>query len=149
MLFRSSAVVTAICTTPGAITAAAGTVRHLVSPVSGLSSVVNPNAATPGAEAETDASCRNRLKAAAAASSVSSMDAIRTAVLSVPNVTSCIVLENNGDAADARGIPGHSICVLFANISILLLTLLKPDDNMYKTLLIMNIINMLINKGVL
>ena len=111
---NGSAVVTAICTTPGAITAAAGTVRHLVSPVSGLSSVVNPNAANPGAEAETDASCRNRLKAAAAASSVSSLDAIRTGVLSVPNVTSCIVLENTGDAADARGIPGHSICVLFA-----------------------------------
>ena len=111
---NGSAVVMAICTTPGAITAAAGTVRHLVSPVSGLSSVVNPNPANPGAEAETDASCRNRLKAAAAASSVSSLDAIRSGVLSVPNVTSCIVLENNEDAADARGIPGHSICVLFA-----------------------------------
>ena len=111
---NGQAIVTAICTTPGAIPAAAGTVRQLVSPVSGLSSVVNAAAATPGTEAETDASCRNRLKAAAAASAVGSLDAIRAGVLSVPNVNACTIIENNGDTEDGRGIPGHSICVLFA-----------------------------------
>ena len=111
---NGQAIVTAICTTPGAISAAAGTVRQLISPVSGLSSVVNAAAATPGTEAETDASCRNRLKAAAAASAVGSLDAIRAGVLSVPNVNACTILENNGDTEDERGIPGHSICVLFA-----------------------------------
>ncbi|MBQ6506506.1 MAG: baseplate J/gp47 family protein [Clostridia bacterium] len=111
---NGQAIVTAICTTPGAIPAAAGTVRQLVSPISGLSSVVNAAAATPGTEAETDASCRNRLKAAAAASAIGSLDAIRYGVLSVPNVNACTIIENNGDTEDERGIPGHSICVLFA-----------------------------------
>ena len=40
-------------------------------------------------------------------------NAIRNGVLSVPGVSDCAVLENTGDAADDRGIPAHSICVLF------------------------------------
>lgn len=109
-----TALVTAVCTSPGAVSAPAGSVRHLVSPVSGLSSAVNPSAAVPGAEAETDASCRARLLAAAAAPAMTTLDAIRRAVLSVPGVTACSVLENDTDSTDARGLPAHSICVLFA-----------------------------------
>ena len=102
----------AICTTPGAVTAAAGSVHKLVTPVAGLASVVNRNAATAGLEAETDASCRNRLRNAASAPAVSTAEALRGAILGVKNVSSCVVYENNTDAADAHGIPAHSICVM-------------------------------------
>ena len=33
-------------------------------------------------------------------------------MLSVPNVASCAVYENDTDSQDARGIPGHSVCVV-------------------------------------
>ena len=111
---EGKALVTAVCSTPGAISAPAGTVRRLVSPVSGLASAVNPAPAVPGTEAETDASCRNRLRAAAAAPSLGTLDAIRQGVLSVAGVTACEVLENDSEETDSRGIPPHSICVLFA-----------------------------------
>ena len=110
---NGTALVSAVCTTPGAVSAPAGTVQHLVSPVSGLTSAVNALPATPGTEAETDASCRNRLRAAASAPALGTLDAIRNGVLSVSGVSDCVVLENTGDAADDRGIPAHSICVLF------------------------------------
>ena len=109
---NGTALVRAVCTTPGAVSAPAGSVRHLVSPVSGLASVVNETAATPGTEAETDASCRNRLRLAAAAPSMATIDAIRSAVLAVPNVTACTVYENGTDATDDRGIPAHAISVV-------------------------------------
>ena len=105
---------TAVCETPGAVSAPAGSVSRLVSPIPGLYSAVNPAAATPGTAAETDASCRNRLRLAAAAPSVSTPDAIRSAVLAVPNVTHCVVYENDTEAADARGLPAHTICVCVA-----------------------------------
>ena len=107
-----SATVEAICATAGAISAPVGSVHRLVSPVAGLTSVVNNTAATPGQDAETDASCRARLRLASAAPAVSTLEALRSAVLSVPKVTSCLVYENNTDATDARGIPAHAVCVV-------------------------------------
>ena len=109
---NGSATVEAICTTPGAVSAAAGSVCRLVSPVPGLASAVNGSAATPGQDAESDASCRRRLRLAAAAPEVSPLEALRSALLSIPKVASCLVYENSDDAADDRGIPGHSLCVV-------------------------------------
>ena len=107
-----SATVRASCTTPGAVAAPPGSVCRLVSPVAGLTSVVNETAAVPGVEAESDASCRNRLRLAAAAPAVSTLEALSSAVRSVPRVTSCAVYENDTDSTDARGIPSHSVCVV-------------------------------------
>lgn len=106
--------VLAVCATPGAISAPAGSVRHLVSPVPGLSAVVNPSAATPGTEAETDASCRARLRQAATAPALTPLEAIRDAVASVPGVLACAVYENDTEETDAKGIPPHAICVVIA-----------------------------------
>lgn len=108
------ALVTAVCATPGAVAAPAGSIRRLVSPIPGLFSAVNAAAAVPGTEAETDASCRRRMRIAAAGTGVGTLEAIRSAVLSVPNVSACKICENDGDETDARGIPGHSLCVLFS-----------------------------------
>ena len=111
---EGTALVTAVCETPGAVSAPAGSVRRLVSPVSGLSSAVNPQPAVPGTEAETDASCRARYFAAASAPSVGQLEAVRAAVASVPNVAACAVYENDTDETDARGIPPHSVCAVIS-----------------------------------
>lgn len=111
---EGTVLVSAVCETPGAVSAPAGSVRRLVSPVSGLTSAVNPDPAVPGTEAETDASCRARYFAAASAPSVGHLEALRDAVASVPNVAACAVYENDGDAADAKGIPPHSVCAVIA-----------------------------------
>ena len=109
---EGTATVEAICQDAGAISAPAGAIHRLVSPVSGLASAVNPAAATAGLDAETDASCRNRLRLAAAAPAVSTLEAMRSALLAVANVQSCAVYENATDAADDRGIPAHAICAV-------------------------------------
>ncbi len=107
-----SRTVQAVCSDAGAISAPAGSVHRLVSPVAGLTSVVNSAAATPGQEAESDVSCRSRLREAGAAPSVTTLASLRSAVLAVPNVTACTVYENDSSSTDARGIPAHSICVV-------------------------------------
>ncbi len=111
---EGTVVVEAVCGTPGAITAAAGAVHRLVSPVAGLNSVVNRTAATPGREAESDASCRKRLRLAAAAPEMSTSEGLKTSLRAVQGVISCEVYENDTDETDEHGIPGHSICVVTA-----------------------------------
>ena len=109
-----TALVSALCETPGAISAPAGSVSRLVAPVAGLFSAVNQAAAAPGTEAETDASCRRRLGLAAASAAVDTMDAIRAAVLAVENVTACVIYENDTEETDEHGLPPHSISVVFS-----------------------------------
>ena len=107
-----SATVEAICSTPGAVTAPIGSVHQLISPVAGLSYAVNSAAATPGREAESDASCRSRLKLAAAAPAVTTLDALKSAIAAVPNVQSSAIYVNDSESTDSRGIPPHSLCVV-------------------------------------
>ncbi len=102
----------ATCETPGAISAPAGSICYLVNEVEDLVSAVNENAATPGVDAETDASARHRMRLATTASSISSMEALRNDVLSLQYALDCKIYENDGDATDIRGIPGHSICLV-------------------------------------
>ena len=107
-----AASVQAVCVTPGAISAPAGSIRRLVAPVAGLASMVSTADAVPGVDAESDASCRNRMRLAAAAPAVSTLEALRSAVLGVKGVASCAVYENDTESADSRGIPAHSICIV-------------------------------------
>ncbi len=104
--------VRASCETPGAVSAPAGSVSRLVMQVEDLISVTNENAAVPGVDAETDASARKRMRLAAAAPGMGSLEALRSEVLALPNALDCRICVNDGDAADARGIPGHSICLV-------------------------------------
>ena len=106
------ATVTALCRTPGRIEAAVGTVRELVSPVPGLSSVTNPSPAVPGVDAEEDDAARLRLRRAAEAPSLTLLRGIDTAIRQVSGVRSCLVTENATSATDARGIPAHSLCAV-------------------------------------
>ena len=104
--------VIALCETPGAISAAVGTLTRLVTQIEGLTSVTNPSAATPGLDRETDAQARERLSLAASAPAKSISDCLRSAILSVTNVKRCALYINDDDSADDKGIPGHSFCAV-------------------------------------
>ncbi len=104
--------VEAICETPGAISAPAGSVSQLVTAVDNLISVTNEAEAVPGVDAETDASARKRMRLAAAMPSMGSMEALRNDVLSLPYALDCRIYVNDGNETDALGIPGHSFCLV-------------------------------------
>ncbi len=102
----------ATCTTAGAIEAEVGTVTRIITPISGLYSVTNETAATPGVDAETDASARERMRLAAAAPSLSIAESLRMALLAIPGVVDSKLYINETDTTDDKGIPGHSICAV-------------------------------------
>ena len=104
--------VRAVCTTAGAITAEANTINQIVSPVTGLTSVNNASAATPGTDAETDASVRRRFALASSAPTRTIPDALAEAVAAVPNVIASKLYINDTDSTDANGIPAHSLCAV-------------------------------------
>jgi uncharacterized phage protein gp47/JayE len=107
--------VSATCETPGAVSAPAGTIHKLVSPVAGLFSLVNDSAASPGVDAETDVSCRARLALAATAPSRYLLDSLRDALRALPYVRGCAVYLNESDTADsAKGIAAHSVMAVMA-----------------------------------
>ena len=109
---NGAAQVTAVCRTAGEIAAPAGTVRTLVTPVTGLTSGVNAAAAAPGTDAETDASLRRRVRLAAAAPAQAGEETLLRAVLAVPGVRKAKLYVNEDGETDANGIPGHSVCAV-------------------------------------
>ena len=109
-----TATVTALCRTPGPIPAPAGTLRELVAPVPGLSSVVNYTDAVPGTDAEEDDDARARLRRAAEAPSVTLLQGLDAALRRVPGVRACRVAENPTASTDARGLPPHSFCAVLS-----------------------------------
>lgn len=100
---------TAICAVPGAITALTGDINAIVTPTFGWDSVVNEQAATPGAETEIDAALRARQKLSTALPSRSILEGTQGAILDINGVTRARVYENDTNITDADGIPGHSI----------------------------------------
>jgi uncharacterized phage protein gp47/JayE len=101
--------VTATCATAGAVAALARTVTGINTPTRGWISVTNPNAATVGSAAETDAALRIRQAQSVALSSVTPFDALDGAIANIPGVTRHKLYENDTGAVDANGLPPHSI----------------------------------------
>lgn len=101
--------VTATCATAGAVAALAGTVTGINTPTRGWISVTNPNAATVGSAAETDAALRIRQAQSVALSSVTPFDALDGAIANVSGVTRHKLYENDTGSVDANGLPAHSI----------------------------------------
>jgi uncharacterized phage protein gp47/JayE len=95
----------------GPVAAAADTLAVLVTPVSGLASVTNPDAASVGHNVELDTALRQRHLQSLANQGLRTLDAIRAAVLKVSGVTDCKVYENTGLTPDG-GIPGKAIAVV-------------------------------------
>ncbi len=93
----------------GPITAVAGTVDTIVTPVSGWTSVTNPlDHDALGADIESDAAYRLRQVAELRGQGASTVAAIRAKVSALTGVTDCFVFENVGDVTDANGLPPHT-----------------------------------------
>lgn len=103
---------TATCRRYGQVTAAAGTLTRIMTPLLGWTSVTNAEAATPGSVAETDAELRARQAVSTAQPSASLFEGLLGALCALGEVSRVKLYENDTGAADANGIPAHSICAV-------------------------------------
>ena len=107
-----SITVTAICQTPGAITAAASTVTGIQTPTLGWQSVTNIAAATPGAPVEADPALRQRQTQSVALPSLSNISSVVAGLQALPGVTQVVSYENYGTTTDSNGLPAKSISLV-------------------------------------
>lgn len=100
------------CVNYGPITALAGTVTQIDTPVAGLASVTNPaDQGQLGTLAESDPALRLRREQTIRAQGASAFEAVRAHVLEVPGVVDCFVFENETDAI-VDTIPPHAFEVV-------------------------------------
>jgi hypothetical protein len=103
----------------GSVTANAGMLTIIQTPVSGWLGVVNPLDAVRGLDADDDVALRERREAELGAEGNAALEPIRAAVLKPVEqggggASSCSVFENPTDATDGDGIPPHAIEVVVA-----------------------------------
>lgn len=104
----------ALCTTPGAIEAAAGTITVMETPTGNWFSVTNENDANVGRNTETDAEARVRRRSSVSLASFSTKEAIHDALIGVEGVRFVRVYDNPTNSTDANGLPAHSVCAVVA-----------------------------------
>ena len=103
-----NAIVQATALEFGPITMLAGTITEIDNPVTGWDTVNNTSDANEGTNEESDPDLRARRQRSVARDAQAIIDAIRSAVENIDNVTQAVVLENDTDAEDANGLPAHS-----------------------------------------
>lgn len=96
----------------GPITALAGTITEIDTPITGWSTVNNSADAQLGTDEETDVELRARREQSVARDAQAIIDAIFAGVANVPGVTQTVVLENDTDVVDSNGLPPHSFQVI-------------------------------------
>lgn len=115
--------VTAVCTTPGAISAEPGTVNIINTPTAGWTSVTNANAAVAGLPVEADSGLRARQARSVALPSTSPLASTIAAVLAAKGVIRVAPgyptpggpgssIENPTGGVDSWGNPPHSISIV-------------------------------------
>lgn len=104
--------VSAICTTPGAITADAGTLTQIQTPIPGWQTAINNNAATIGQPVETDAQLRRRQTQSTAIPAQTVAESITGNVLNLNGVFRAKTYDNDTLLTDVNGIPPRSIAVV-------------------------------------
>jgi uncharacterized phage protein gp47/JayE len=102
----------ATCETAGAVTALANTINQINTPIFGWLTVTNVNAATTGADTESDYLLRQRQALSTALPSVTAIGGLLGGLLSVLSVTRAAVYENPTSSTDTNGIPAHSIAAV-------------------------------------
>ncbi len=116
-------VVTATCTTPGAVAAEPGTINIINTPVAGWRTVNNVNAALTGLPIETDSELRARQSISVSLTAVTPIASTIAAILAVPGVVRVAPgyptpggpgtsIENPTGAVDSWGNPPHSISMV-------------------------------------
>ena len=101
--------VTATCTTPGAITAEAGTLTKILTPTINWQAVTNAESAFPGNPTEDDATLRQRQSTSQNQAAQSPVDACLAAIENLVGVVRATYEENTGSGTDANGVPGKSV----------------------------------------
>lgn len=97
------------CTEAGSIgNVIAGTINRVVNPDANVSAVMGVERMASGADEESDAELRTRLKTAMAGSGSGNENAILAAVLRVPTVQYAAMVANNTSETDSDGRPPHS-----------------------------------------
>ena len=104
--------VTATAQDIGDVRAAASEINKIATPCRGWQSVSNPQAATPGAAVETDATLRARQAVSTALPSLTVFEGTLGAIGNLDGVSRWRGYENDTNAADANGLPPHSICLV-------------------------------------
>ena len=105
-------VVTATCTTPGAVAAAINTLTQILTPTSGWQGANNGTTATPGAAVETDAALRQRQSVSTSIAAQSIDEAIYAAIANLPGVSGVSYDDNDTAAPDANGVPAYSVAFI-------------------------------------
>lgn len=105
------------CSTIGQVEALSNTITKIVDNVSGLTSVTNPDPATPGNSRQSDASFRASRNAAVGKPGNNQVDSMTGQLFSVDSVRRVKIYENDTGSADVSddnpyGLPAHSISVL-------------------------------------
>lgn len=96
----------------GPITALAGTITEIDTPITGWSTVTNNADAQLGTDEETDVELRARREQSVARDAQAIVDAIFAGVANIPGVTQTVVLENDTNVTDPNGLPPHSFQVI-------------------------------------
>jgi len=107
-----SIIVTATCTTLGAVSAGPDQINKISTMTRGWQSVTNVFAASAGAPVETDSALRGRQKTSTALPSRTVLEGTIGAVASVPGVTRCVAYDNDTNVTDANGIPGNHLAMV-------------------------------------
>jgi len=107
-----NAIVQATALEFGPITMLAGTITEIDNPVTGWDTVNNTADAIEGTNEESDPDLRARRQRSVARDAQAIIDGIRAAVENIDNVTQAVVLENDTDAVDGKGLPAHSFQVV-------------------------------------
>jgi uncharacterized phage protein gp47/JayE len=102
----------ATCQDAGAVTAGAGTLTQIATPVAGLASVTNTSAASAGADQETISALRVRRARSTLAPASGPVEAIYANLANVPGVTYARAYQNNTLATDSRGIAAKSVAAV-------------------------------------
>jgi len=103
------AVVQSTSVNSGAVIASAGSLTIIDSNIAGWDSVTNNNDATVGSSEESDSDLRVRRSNSVSLASEGNVDSVHGALLSVDNVISAAVVENDTGIVDGNGLPAHSI----------------------------------------
>lgn len=103
---------TATASEVGAIAAVAGAVANIGTPTRGWQTVTNLLAAVEGDPVEKDAELRKRQAASTELPSQTIFEGLVGAVAAVAGVTRYGGVDNDTDATDANGIPGHSFSLV-------------------------------------
>lgn len=92
----------------GVIEQPANTIDTILTLMLGWDSVINPIAATPGEERETDEELRLRFRNGKFDRATNTLDAIYSALINLDNVSEVTIYENDTSVVDGNGVPAHS-----------------------------------------